>query len=87
MDPNGNLYVADSFNNVVREISPNGIITTFAGTGVDGNSGNGVPATRARLSAPAGLTFANGNLYIADQQNDLVRKVNSDGIISTVAGG
>jgi len=87
MDPEGNLYVADSFNNVVREISPNGIITTFAGTGVDGNSGNGVPATRARLSAPAGLTFANGNLYIADQQNDLVRKVNSDGIISTVAGG
>jgi sugar lactone lactonase YvrE len=86
MDPQGNLYVADSFNNVIREIGTDGIIQTVVGTGVDGNSGNGVRATKARLSLPAGLTYANGNLYIADQNNDLVRMVDSNGIITTIAG-
>jgi sugar lactone lactonase YvrE len=86
MDPAGNLYVADSMNNVVREIGTDGIIQTFAGTGVAGNYGNDVLATRARLLQPSGLTYANGNLYIADQQNDIVRMVNPEGIITTVAG-
>jgi hypothetical protein len=86
IDPDGNLYVSDSMNNVVREIGTDGIIQTFAGTGVAGNYGNDVLATRARLLQPSGLTYANGNLYIADQQNDIVRMVNPEGIITTVAG-
>ena len=86
MDPQGDVYVADSFNNVVREIGTDGIIHTVAGTGVVGNKGNGVLATNARLSLPSGLTYANGNLYIADQNNDVVRVVNSEGIMTTFAG-
>jgi trimeric autotransporter adhesin len=85
MDPHGNLYVADSHNNVVREIGKDGIITTVAGDGVEGNSLGGGVATRAHLSAPSGLAFGNGALYIADQGNDLVRQVDH-GKITTFAG-
>ena len=71
---------------MVREIGTDGIIRTVAGSGVIGNSGDGGPATKANLNAPSGLAFANGMLYIADQQNDLVRRVDSRGTITTVAG-
>lgn len=86
MDPRGNLYVADSNNNVIRMIDENGTIHTVAGTGTAGLSGDGGPATRARLVLPAGLAFAHGMLYIADQQNDRVRRVDHSGTITTIAG-
>lgn len=86
MDPHGNLFVADDHNNVVREIGTDGVITTVAGNGVEGNSGDGGLATHAHLSAPSGLAFGNGVLYIADQGNDLVRQVDHEDVITTVAG-
>ena len=85
VDSAGNVYVADSGNNVVRKIS-NGTITTFAGNGQWGYSGDGGPATSASLGDPGAVTLDSaGNLYIADTRNFVIRKVSS-GIISTVAG-
>lgn len=86
-DSAGNLVVADGGNNRVRKISPSGIITTFAGTGVAGYSGDGGPATSATFNQPFGLTYdAAGNLYITDIGNCVVRIVNTSSIINTYAG-
>jgi sugar lactone lactonase YvrE len=85
VDSHGAVYVADSFNRRVRKIE-NGMVTTVAGTGSAGFSGDGGPATSAELSFPIGLAFdAEGSLYIADNFNHVIRKV-SNGIITTVAG-
>jgi uncharacterized protein (TIGR03437 family) len=85
IDPAGNLYISDLGNQVVRKVSK-GTITTVAGDGVAGFSGDGGPATSASLHNPRGLAVdAAGNLYIADVGNDRIRKV-SGGIITTVAG-
>jgi uncharacterized protein (TIGR03437 family) len=87
-DLNGNVYVADAGGHRVRKISPAGIISTVAGTGVNGFSGDGAAAANARLGAPYGLALdARGNLYIADLSNARVRRVSPDGTISTIAGG
>ena len=87
LDKLGNIYIADSINNRIRKVDSNGIITTFAGTGTQGYSGDGGNATSAKLSYPIALAFDSaGNLYVADIQNDVVRKVNTSGIISTFAG-
>src|SRR5262245_49084508 len=86
MDEHGNLYVADSGNNVVREIRSDGRIRTVVGTGLKGESGDGGPASHAHLNAPSGLAFAGGDLYIADQGNDIVLRVDPSGIITTIAG-
>lgn len=84
-DSNGNVYVSDTFNHRIRRIS-NGIITTIAGNGKPGFSGDGGPAVSASLNNPAGLTLAaNGDLYVADTNNNRVRKI-SGGTITTVAG-
>jgi uncharacterized protein (TIGR03437 family) len=84
-DANGNLYISDTLNNVVRRVGANGIMSTFAGTGTVGSGGDGGAATSAQLSGPQGLAVDSaGNLYIADTQNGRVRKV-SGGNISTVA--
>ncbi|HEY3128875.1 MAG TPA: hypothetical protein VGL91_05415 [Acidobacteriota bacterium] len=86
-DSAGNLYVADSGNQVVRRISTNGIITTVAGSGVPGFSGDGGPALAARLNSPRSVLLdARGTLYIVDSGNRRVRKVDTTGVISTVAG-
>jgi uncharacterized protein (TIGR03437 family) len=88
MDRAGNLYIADEFNNRVRKVTPDGTITTFAGTGATGFSGDGGPADKAKLFFPNDLAIDSaGSLYIADQGNDAIRKVNTSGIISTIAGG
>ncbi|OFV96445.1 MAG: hypothetical protein A3H28_01925 [Acidobacteria bacterium RIFCSPLOWO2_02_FULL_61_28] len=88
LDASGNLYIADRNNQLVRKVSPDGIITTVAGNGVRGFSGDGGPATNASLSLPRGVAADEiGNLYIADGGNTRIRKVSPDGIISTVAGG
>ncbi len=86
-DDAGNLYIADRENHRVRKVDARGNITTVAGTGTAGFSGDGGPAIKAQLNLPAGVAVdKKGNLYIADRSNDRIRKVNSKGVISTVAG-
>ena len=87
VDELGNLYIADQVNQRIRQVTPLGIITTVAGTGTPGYSGNNGPATAAKLSTPAGLAMdLAGNLYIADEANNVIRKINPAGTITTVAG-
>jgi RHS repeat-associated protein len=85
--PDGSLYIADYGNGRVRRVGPDGVITTVAGDGTQGFSGDGGPATAARLWNPVGVAVGpHGSLYIADIGNDRIRRVGPDGIISTVAG-
>src|ERR1035441_7406118 len=85
LDPAGSLYIADVADNRVRKVS-NGVITTVAGNGAKGFSGDGGPATSAQLSGPDGVAVdAAGNVYIADCTNNRIRKV-SAGVITTVVG-
>jgi sugar lactone lactonase YvrE/outer membrane lipoprotein-sorting protein len=87
VDSKGNLYIADTGNNRIRKLTPEGIISTVAGNGISGYSGDGGPATAAQLSSPYGLAVdSKGNLYIADFADHRIRKVNTAGIISTIAG-
>ncbi len=87
LDSAGNLYIADVWNNCVRKVDTKGIITTVAGNGQSGYSGDGGPATQAKLYYPYGLAIDNdGNLYIADSNNNRIRKVDTNGIITTSAG-
>jgi uncharacterized protein (TIGR03437 family) len=86
VDASGNLYIADAGNNVVRKVSAGGIITTVAGNGTAGFSGDGGPAKSAQLWTPSGVAVDHaGNLYIADYGNYRIRLV-SAGTISTIAG-
>ena len=88
-DGNGNLYISDTFNNLVRKVDVNGTITTFAGSGsgLSGYGGDGGPASDALLSYPASVAVdGNGNLYIVDSLNNRVRRVDPGGTITTVAG-
>jgi YD repeat-containing protein len=92
--PDGSLFVADSRSGFfggqrVYQVGTDGIVTTVAGTGIalGGFSGDGGPATEARLSSPRGLAIGpDGSLYIADSGNGVIRRVGTDGIITTVAG-
>jgi hypothetical protein len=87
VDGSGNLFIADSRNNRIRKVNTSGIITTLAGNGAAGSSGDGAAATNASLSYPFGLAVdASGNVFMADTQNNRIRKVNTSGIITTVAG-
>jgi sugar lactone lactonase YvrE len=87
-DFNGNLIIADSGNARIRKVATNGIITTIAGNGSHSFSGDGGVATNAALNAPVSVALdASGNLYISDSSNYRIRMVNSNGIITTVAGG
>ena len=86
VDAAGNVYIADENNEVIREVSAGGIITTMAGNGNSGYSGDNGPATSAELSFPGGVSLDGaGNLYIGDRGNYRIRKV-SGGIITTIAG-
>ena len=86
-DSAGNLYIADSYNNRIRKVDTNGIITTVAGNGVSSFSGDGTAATDASLNQPYDIALdVEGNLFIADSYNQRVRKVDTNGIISSVAG-
>ncbi len=86
-DASGNLYFADTWNHRIRKITPGGTITTAAGTGGSGFSGDGGPATSAMLFFPSGIAVdASGNLYIADRANARIRRVSPSGTINTVAG-
>ena len=88
-DAAGNLYISDAADNVVRMVNSTGVISTVVGNslGTPGFAGDGLAATAAELNAPTGMAFdAAGNLYIADVNNNVVRKVNTSGTISTFAG-
>ncbi len=86
-DPNGGVYIADLDAHVIRYVAPSGIVSTVAGTGVPGYSGDGGPATLARLNGPARLAQdESGNLYFVETKNHVLRRVRPDGTIETVAG-
>ena len=86
VDNSGNLYIIDSGNQRIRKVS-NGTVSTVAGNGTPGFSGDTLAATGAMLSSPAGIAVdGSGNLYIADTNNGLIRKVDSKGNINTIAG-
>jgi uncharacterized protein (TIGR03437 family) len=85
-DQSGNLYIADAANQRVREVTPNGIVTTISGNGIAGFSGDGGPAISAQLDLPIAVSPDNqGNVYILGSDNR-VRKIDSNGIITTIAG-
>ncbi len=85
LDGSGNVYVADTANNVIRKIAPDGVVTTVAGNGV-ANYANGVGASAA-FNAPAGVAVdAAGNVYVADTGNYVIRKILSNGSVTTLAG-
>lgn len=87
LDSFGNLYIADCKNNRIRKVDSKGTITTVAGKGTEGYSGDGGPATEAQLNYPLGIALdSTGNLYIADYKNNRIRKVDSEGTITTIAG-
>ncbi len=87
VDGAGNVYIADDENNVIRKVSTVGIITTVAGNGTFGFSGDNGPAVDAQLNVPAAVAVDDsGNIYIADENNNRIRKVNTAGIITTIAG-
>jgi sugar lactone lactonase YvrE len=97
LDRAGNLYIVDGFNHRIRKVTPDGIITTIAGSGATtpspssmtpgGFSGDGGPATGAQLSYPRAVAVDGaGNLFIADSGNNRIRKISPDGIITTIAG-
>ena len=87
VDAAGNIYLADSDSHCVRKVNTSGIITTAAGNGQRGDSGDGGPATQAAFLSPYDVaTDTLGNLYVVDFDASIVRKVNSSGVISTVVG-
>jgi uncharacterized protein (TIGR03437 family) len=88
LDAAGNLYLADASNRRVRRVTPAGIVTTIAGTGIQGNSGDGGPGISANLNRPFAVALdAAGNLYICDSSNHDIRRLNlASGIITTYAG-
>jgi len=86
-DPSGNLLIADTSNNTVRRVTPDGIITTIAGTGAQGDATSTGPARQNPLNMPAGLAVDNsGNIFIADTGNNWIQKVTPDGAMARYAG-
>ena len=87
IDSKGNVYIADSFNNVIRVVLPGGTIATVAGTGASGYSGDGGVATAAQFNFPTGLAIdASGNLVVADTNNSVIRQLTPNGTTTFVAG-
>jgi sugar lactone lactonase YvrE len=88
LDCTGSIFFTDRHNNAVRRVDPSGIITTVAGGNGQGYRGDGRPARQARLNHPRGVALGwDNNLYVTDYLNHRIRRVDSNGIIATVAGG
>ncbi len=86
-DQKGNIYFTESFNHIVRKIDTGGVLTTFAGIGSPGFTGDSGPATGAQLNSPLAITFdPKGNMYVVDIGNSRIRKIDTAGIITTIAG-
>lgn len=86
IDPDGNLFIADTYNHVIRRMDRHGMVSTFAGT-EGGLAGDNGPATKAQLNLPQAVAVApDGAVYIADAANSRIRRVATDGIIHTIAG-
>ena len=84
VDASGNVYIADFFNHRIRKVDTSGDITTYAGTGLAGFTGDGGQATSAKLLSPSDVVLdSQGNLYIVDSGNNRIRKVDTGGIITT----
>jgi sugar lactone lactonase YvrE len=87
IDRDGRLLIADSSNHVVRRVDARGVITTIAGVGQAGYAGDGGPAQHAMFDSPQSLTMdATGRLYVGDEHNHVIRLIETDGLISTLAG-
>ncbi|MFI5150911.1 MAG: NHL repeat-containing protein [Bacteroidia bacterium] len=87
LDTKGVLYISDGFNHKVYKVNADGTLLTFAGTGKEGFSGDGGPALKAQLNLPSGIaTDASGSVYIADAGNCRILKIDTKGIIKTIAG-
>ncbi|WP_117879554.1 NHL domain-containing protein [Aureibaculum luteum] len=87
IDVAGNIYISDWLNHKIRKVDTSGNISTFAGTGSSSFSGDGGQATAAQLKSPDGITIdAAGNIYFSDRGNDRIRKIDTNGIITTIAG-
>ena len=87
VDPHGVLYIADGDNHRIRKVDPSGRITTAAGSGSAGFGGDGGPAVAARLNTPHGVAIArDGSFFISDLYNNRIRRVDPSGVITTVAG-
>ena len=87
LDAQGSVYIADSGNHRIRRVNPEGVTTTFAGSGTEGYSGDGGSPIKAQLRTPRGATVdPKGIVYIADSGNHRIRRVNLDGIMTTFAG-
>jgi sugar lactone lactonase YvrE len=86
-DANSNMYIADTLNQKIRKVTKEGVISTIAGTGASGFSGDNGPAVNAMLNEPRSVAAdSSGNIYISDFQNSRIRKIDKNGIISTYAG-
>jgi sugar lactone lactonase YvrE len=86
-DASGNMYIAATMNHAIRKVDAQGIITTVAGTGIPGFSGDGQFAQTAQFAAPSGIVVdKNGNVYVSDTNNYRVRKIDTSGTITTIAG-
>jgi sugar lactone lactonase YvrE len=86
LGPSGSLFVADTANNAIREVAPDGRVTTIAGGGGAGLADG--PAAAARFNGPIGVTAdVDGRLFVADSYNDRIRVITPDGIVTTLAGG
>jgi hypothetical protein len=84
VDSLGNVFVADTGNNLIRKINPSGVVTTFAGTGQIGNSNT---STDTSFNSPSGIAVDTlGNVFVADTLNHQIRKINSSGVVTTFAG-
>ncbi|MBN8641149.1 MAG: T9SS type A sorting domain-containing protein [Flavobacteriales bacterium] len=87
VDSQGNVFIAEHFGHRIRKIDTNGIISTIAGTGIAGFNGNNIQANTAQINRPQGMKIdTQGNLYFADSYNNRIRKINTNGVITTIAG-